>query len=104
MSVSPSSRRLSRANSISRRMAAAQGSEPLAIELDKRLATLTSSRSKISWRSRPSFVRDIDELRQLIGVRLAELDRAAAAQRMLIFLDLRRHIAPRVKDKDRRRL
>src|SRR5271154_7142750 len=81
-------------------LAAAQGPEPLAIELDKRLATLTSSRSKISWRTRPAFVRDLDEVRQLIGNRLAELDRPAAAQRMLMFLNLRRHVAPRVKDKD----
>src|SRR3977135_2363585 len=47
-------------------LAAEQGAEHLAPEIDKRLASLETSRGKISWRQRPAFVRDLDGLRMLI--------------------------------------
>jgi len=81
-------------------LAAAQGSEHLALELDKRLATLEGSRSKISWRKRPSFVSDLETLRALIAERLAELDPVAALARMWPFMQLARRLGSRVRDKD----
>lgn len=63
-------------------LAAEQGAEHLLSEVDKRLSSLETSRSKVSWRQRPTFVRDLDALRVLIAQRLAGLDPAAALNRM----------------------
>jgi hypothetical protein len=52
-------------------LAAEQGAEHLLAEIDRRLNSLQSSRSKVSWRQRPTFVRDLDGLRVLIAQRLA---------------------------------
>lgn len=81
-------------------LAAEQGPEHLALELDRRLTTLEGSRSKISWRKRPSFVADLEALRVLIAGRLAELDPVAALARMWPFMDLARRLGTRVRDKD----
>ncbi len=81
-------------------LAAEQGPEQLALEIDKRLAFLEASRSKVSWRQRPTFVRDVDTLRDLIAVRLAELDPAAALDRMWPFMDIARRLGGRVRDRD----
>lgn len=81
-------------------LAAEQGPEHLALELDKRLTTLEGSRSKVSWRKRPSFVADLEALRTLIAGRLAELDAVAALARMWPFMDLARRLGTRVRDKD----
>lgn len=81
-------------------LAAEQGAEPLGLEIDKRLATLETSRSKVSWRKRPSFIVDLDVIRALIAERLAALDRAAALARMWIFMDLARRLGTRVRDRD----
>ena len=55
-------------------LAAAQGAEHLAVEVDKRLGALETSQSKVSWRQRQSFVKGFEGLRALIAGRLAELD------------------------------
>jgi len=81
-------------------LAAAQGPDHLALELDKRLTTLEGSRGKISWRKRPAFVSDLEVLRVLIAERLAELDPVAALARMWPFMDLARRLGARVRDKD----
>ncbi|TAL36956.1 MAG: hypothetical protein EPN98_04060 [Phenylobacterium sp.] len=81
-------------------LAAEQGADHLTLELDKRLASLESSRSKVPWRRRPSFVADLEGLRALIAERLAELDAPAALSRMLAFMDLARRLDSRVRDKD----
>jgi hypothetical protein len=81
-------------------LAAEQGAEHLAVEVDKRLASLETSRSKISWRKRATFVADLDLLRGLIAERLAVLDAATARDRMWLFMDLSRHLHRRVKDRD----
>jgi hypothetical protein len=81
-------------------LAAEQGAEHLAVEIDKWLASLDASRSKVSWRRRPTFVRDLDLLRQLIGERLAALDRAGALIRMWSFMALARRVGGRVRDRD----
>lgn len=81
-------------------LAAAQGSDHLAVEIDRRLATLESSRSKVSWRKRASFVADLDVLRGLISERLAALDPPGALERLWLFMDLARRLGVRVRDRD----
>ena len=81
-------------------LAAGQGTEHLALEIARRLASLETSRSKVSWRQRPPFVADLDVLRTLIVDRLAGLDRAVALNRMWTFMGLARLVGARLKDKD----
>jgi hypothetical protein len=81
-------------------LAAEQGADHLAPEIDKRLASLETSRGKIAWRQRPAFIRDLDGLRGLIVERLAELDRAAALQRLWAFMGVARRIGGRMRDRD----
>ncbi|THD63628.1 DUF6880 family protein [Phenylobacterium sp.] len=81
-------------------LAAEQGADHLAPEIDKRLASLDTSRGKISWRQRPAFVRDLDGLRMLIVERLAALDRTAAISRLLTFMGVARRIGGRLRDRD----
>jgi hypothetical protein len=81
-------------------LAAEQGAEHLAVEIDRRLGSLGSSRSKVSWRQRPAFVRDLDALRGLIADRLAALDRIGALERMWLLMDAARLVGGRIRDKD----
>lgn len=81
-------------------LAADQGADHLTAEVDKRLQSLGSSRSKVSWRQRPSFIRDLDVLRRLISERLEELDRAAALDRLWRLMEVARPLALRVRDRD----
>jgi len=81
-------------------LAAEQGADHLVAEIDRRLGTLGASRSRVSWRQRPTFVRDLDVLRVLIAERLAALDGAAALDRMWSFMELGRPMGSRVKDRD----
>ncbi|RAK57233.1 DUF6880 family protein [Phenylobacterium deserti] len=81
-------------------LAAEQGAEHLLVEIDRRMASLETSRSKVSWRQRHAFLRDLDALRGLIADRLAELDPAAANNRMLAFLGLAPRVRSRLKDRD----
>lgn len=81
-------------------LAAAQGAEHLTPEIDKRLTSLTTSRGKVSWRQRPSFVKEVDGLRQLIAERLGGLDAVAALDRMWPFMATTRPIARRLRDRD----
>ena len=81
-------------------LAAEQGADHLAVEIDRRLASLQSSGSKVHWRQRPTFVRDLDGLRTLIAGRLASLDRAAALNRLWLFMEVARRVGLRVRDRD----
>jgi hypothetical protein len=81
-------------------LAAEQGGEHLAAEIDKRLTSLQGAKGRLSWRTRPTFVRDLDVLRGLIAERLAGLDRAGALQRMWSFMALHRRTAARMRDRD----
>jgi hypothetical protein len=81
-------------------LAAAQGPEHLAPEIDKRLTALETSRAKISWRQRPTFLRELETLRELIAGRMAELDQAAALDRLWRFMTTSRSIERRLKDKE----
>jgi hypothetical protein len=81
-------------------LAAEQGAEHLLVEIDKRLTSLETARSKVSWRQRATFVRELDVLRVLITERLAGLDPAAALQRLWLFMDLAPRLARRVRERD----
>jgi hypothetical protein len=81
-------------------LAAEQGADHLVVEIDKRLVSLETSRSKVSWRKRASFVGDLDVLRSLIVDRLAGLDAALALDRMWVFMDLAGRLGVRVRDRD----
>jgi hypothetical protein len=81
-------------------LAAEQGADHLALEIDRRLASLETSRGKVSWRRRASFVGDLDILRALIAERLAGLDPAMALARLWLFMDLARRLGVRVRDRD----
>lgn len=81
-------------------LAAEQGAEHLLPEIDRRLTRLMSTAGKVSWRQRPTFVRDLDVLRELIAVTLAELDAAAARDRILEFVALAGRAQARVRDKE----
>lgn len=79
-------------------LAAEQGAEHLSAEIDKRLATIEASRGKISWRTRATFLRDLEGLRLLISERLGALDRRAALDRLLVLLALARRTHQRTRD------
>lgn len=81
-------------------LAAEHGAEHLLVEIDKRLASLEVSRSKVSWRQRATFIRDLDGLRALIAGRLAALDRPAALERLWRFMDVARPVGARMRDKE----
>lgn len=81
-------------------LAAEQGAVHLAPEIDKRLITLSSSRSRVSWRTRATFIAELDGLRILIAERMGALEPAEAAARLWSFIDLAKPLAARVKDKD----
>lgn len=61
--------------------------EGLALEISKRLATIGKSSSRIHWRKRVAFARDLDLHRKMIE-RLAEKDATAALGLMLDLLDM----------------
>ncbi|WP_297511284.1 DUF6880 family protein [uncultured Caulobacter sp.] len=63
------------------------GGEGLASEIAKRLATIGKSQSRIHWRKRPAFAKDLDLHRRMIE-RLARDDATAALGLMLDLLDL----------------
>lgn len=63
------------------------GGDGLALEVSKRLATIGKSSSRIHWRKRVAFARDLDLHRRMIE-RLAEDDPTAALDLMLDLLDL----------------
>jgi hypothetical protein len=81
-------------------LAADQGAEHLAPEIDKRLTSLETSAGRISWRTRAAFLRDLEGLRALISERMAVLDKAAALERLWRFLATARRLADRVKRDD----
>ncbi|HEY8618235.1 DUF6880 family protein [Phenylobacterium sp.] len=81
-------------------LAAEQGAEHLALEIDKRLGSLETSKGKVSWRQRGAFVRDVEALRVLIVDRLAGPEPDAALARLWQLIGAQRRIAGRMRDKD----
>lgn len=79
-------------------LAAEAGSDLLALELDKRLATIAASRARVSWRKRPDLLRDMEILREAIIDDLAAAAPVEGLERLIGWFDLFRGLATRVKD------
>jgi hypothetical protein len=81
-------------------LAAALGVEHLAPEIDKRIGAIETGAGKVSWRVRPTFLRELDALRVLIVERMAPLDRTAALDRLWRFMGAARRVADRLRGRD----
>ena len=79
-------------------LAAEVGAPDLALEIDKRLAALEASKTRVSWRKRPELVADLQVHRRMIVDRLAALDPPMALDRLVAWFDLYPGLAERVKD------
>ncbi len=79
-------------------LAAEVGAPDLALEIDKRLNTLATSRAKVSWRKRPELISDLGTLRRIIVERLAAMDARLGLDRLMAWFDLYPGLAARVKD------
>lgn len=79
-------------------LAAEVGAPDLALELDKRLATLANSKARVSWRKRPDLISDLQTLRQMIVGRLGPMDSRLALDRLTAWFDLYPGLSARVKD------
>jgi hypothetical protein len=79
-------------------LAAEAGPDVLALELDKRLATIATSRARVSWRKRPDLLRELDILRGAIIDDLAATAPMDGLDRLIGWFDLYRGLATRVKD------
>ncbi|MBU4435354.1 MAG: ferritin [Alphaproteobacteria bacterium] len=71
------------------------GGDSLAVEISKRLAAIGKATSRIHWRKRAAFARDLDLHRTLI-MRLAAADAKAALRLMLDLLDLATPVLNRI--------
>lgn len=80
-------------------LAAEEGPSTLAAQIDRRLAAFETSRGQVTWRQGPAFLRDLDAVRQLIAERLAALDRHAAVERLLRFIDAARQLEARYRER-----
>ncbi|MCS6624707.1 hypothetical protein N0B44_17455 [Roseibacterium beibuensis] len=79
-------------------LAAEIGAADLAFEIDKRLTTLATSPTRVSWRKRPALFSDLNAVRRVIVERLAPLDLALALDRLVAWFDLYPPLAARVSD------
>lgn len=79
-------------------LAAEVGAADLALEIDKRLTTLATSRAKVSWRKRPELISDLWTVRRIIVERLAIMDGRLGLDRLVAWFDLYPGLSARVKD------
>jgi hypothetical protein len=79
-------------------LAAEVGAADLALEIDKRLNTLSTSRAKVSWRKRPELLADLATVRRIIVEKLAVMDARLGLDRLVAWFDLYPGLASRVKD------
>lgn len=79
-------------------LAAEVGAADLALEIDKRLNTLATSRAKVSWRKRPELISDLWTVRRIIVDRLAVMDARLGLDRLIAWFDLYPGLSSRVKD------
>lgn len=79
-------------------LASEVGAADLAFEIDRRLTTLATSRTRVSWRKRPELIRDLQALRLMIAERLSPLDARLGLDRMVAWFDLYPGLSLRVKD------
>ncbi len=75
------------------------GPEGLAVEIAKRLAAIGKATSRIHWRKRAAFARDLDLHREMI-VRLADGDPKRALGLLLDLLDLAETVLDRISQTD----
>ena len=76
----------------------ASGSEALASEVRKRLATIKRSKSRVSWRKRKAFLRDLANQRDIIVTRIGPDNPITAHDLLWQFLELSDQISYRVSD------
>jgi hypothetical protein len=81
-------------------LAAGLGATHLVPEIDKRLATLETSRGAVNWRQKPAVLRDLDALRGLIADRLGGLEPDPARERLWRFMATAKSVAARFSDDD----
>ena len=79
-------------------LAAEVGAPDLALEIDKRMATLAAGKGRVSWRKRPELIEDLQIHRRMIVDRLAPLDARLALDRVVAWFDLFPGLEARVKD------
>lgn len=79
-------------------LAAEVGAADLALEIDKRLNTLATSRAKVSWRKRPELISDLWTVRRIIIEKLAVMDARLGLDRLAAWFDLYPGLSVRVKD------
>ncbi|MDY6922469.1 MAG: hypothetical protein SWI22_00745 [Pseudomonadota bacterium] len=79
-------------------LAAEIGAADLALEIDKRLTTLATSRARVSWRKRPALLNELQSLRRVIVDRLVPLDARLALDRLVGWFDLYPTLGSRVSD------
>lgn len=79
-------------------LAAEVGAPDLALEIDKRLNTLATARTRVSWRKRPELLADLTTLRRIIVERLAVMDARLGLDRLVTWFDLYPGLSGRVKD------
>lgn len=79
-------------------LAAEVGAVDLAQEIDKRIATLATSRTRVSWRKRPELMADLQVHRRAIVDRLAAKDTKLALACLVAWFDLWPGLDTRVKD------
>ncbi|MDI1289921.1 MAG: hypothetical protein PSX37_08255, partial [bacterium] len=79
-------------------LAAEVGAADLALEIDKRLLALATSRARVSWRKRPELVADLTTHRNMIVDRLAQMDAGLGFARLVAWFDLFAGLRERVTD------
>ncbi|MBB5746373.1 DUF6880 family protein [Brevundimonas variabilis] len=79
-------------------LAAEVGPADLALEIDKRLAALAASRTRVSWRKRPELIADLQVHRRAIVEKLAPKDPGLALGSLVAWFDLYPGLDQRVKD------
>ena len=79
-------------------LAGAAGSEDVAREVRKRLATIERSRSFVDWQQRKALVKDLETQRQAIVEQVANQDAATALDLMWRFLGLAHSVFARCDD------
>ena len=79
-------------------LAAEVGAPDLALEIDKRLTVLGTSRARVSWRKRPALLNELRSLHTVIVARLAPLDGRLALDRLVAWFDLYPALEARVSD------
>jgi len=76
----------------------ASGSDALAGEVRKRLATIKRSKSRVSWRKRKAFLRDLTNQLDIITTRIAPIDPIAGYDLLWQFLETSDQVFTRTSD------